>query len=110
MTAEHIQILSVIKSIRESFPAASKVYTEGSCIQFAIILNTIWPKGVVLYDCNHAIFEYDNMTFDINGIAKKEEGHIPIMEYGLVALNNLLKLEYESGNVVSSAITSRYID
>lgn len=65
-------VLKTIELIRESFVGSEIVYTNGSCVKFCMILLHIYPNGKILYDLNHAIFEYDNKFYDINGFAKKK--------------------------------------
>lgn len=83
---EQIDILYLIKLIRDSFKNSIEVYTKGSCVKFCMILKYIFPKGKILYDCNHAIFELNNRYFDISGEVEKEN-HIPIEEYGLMSFD-----------------------
>jgi hypothetical protein len=95
MDATHIQILKIIQLIRESFDGAVDVYSQGSCVKFAMILKEIYPQGVILWDCNHAIFEYDGMCFDINGIAKKKKIHTPLIDYGLMYAYSVMNLKWK---------------
>ena len=88
------KILKIIKRIRDSFDDSIKVYTKGSCVKFAMILKEIYPRGEVLYDSNHGIFEYENVCYDINGITKKTENHIPLKEYGLLHGYDIMNLKY----------------
>ena len=87
-------ILKTIELIRESFDESVEVYTKGSCVRFALILKHIYPQGEVLWNENHAIFEYDGRCYDINGFADKED-HIPLMKYGILKINEILKLKYK---------------
>jgi len=88
------EILKFIELVRECFPNAQKICTEGSCIRFALILKHQYPKGQILYNSNHAIFEYENRFYDINGFTKKTN-HIPLTDYGIIQLDNILKLKYD---------------
>lgn len=85
----HIE--KVIQRIRESFSDAERIYTRGACVQFALILATIFPGGRILYDIDHAIYEYDGRCYDIRGEALKTSGHIPIEDYGISMLSDMLK-------------------
>ena len=88
-------VLQTINLIRESFDQSVEVYTSGSCVKLCMILKHIYPKGRILYDANHAIFEYsDGQCFDILGFATKTEKHIPIEEYGLLQSFELMNLKY----------------
>lgn len=77
-------VLKTIELIRDSFEGSQIVYTQGSCVKFAMILKHIYPTGEILYDLSHAIFEYDNKCFDINGFANKNENHMPLQNYGII--------------------------
>lgn len=87
-------ILRTIELVRESFDGSEIVYTQGSCIKFAMILKHIYPKGEILYDLSHSIFEYDSKYYDINGFAQKNDCHIPIQDYGVLAAHKLMNLKY----------------
>jgi hypothetical protein len=89
-------VLNVIKSIRDSFNDSVKVYTQGSCVKFAMILKTIFPKGEILYNLNHAVFELDGNCYDVQGIAKKEKNHIRIEEYGILHAYKIMNLKYKT--------------
>lgn len=93
MKAEHLIILETITLIRDSFGGSVEVYTKGSCVKFCMILYRLYPGGKILYDQNHAVFEYDGICFDIKGIAPKEKGHKPIEEYGLIMAYNMMNIK-----------------
>ncbi len=93
------QVLRLIKRIRDSFDDSVKVYTEGSCVKFAMILLEVYPTGKILYDMSHAIFEINGNCYDINGFAKKTERHIPIEEYGLLQMYDNMNLKYKSNSI-----------
>lgn len=90
MTADHFIILDTITLIRDSFQGSVEVYTKGSCVKFCMILYKLHKGGKILYDQNHAIFEYDGICFDIKGIAEKTKHHKPIEEYGLIMAYNMM--------------------
>ena len=50
------EILKIIERIRDSFDGSIEVYTQGSCVKFAMILKEIFPQGNILYNSDHAIF------------------------------------------------------
>lgn len=91
----HSHILKTIELIRDSFKGSEVVYSNGSCIKLCMILLHIYPKGRILYDLDHAIFEYGENFYDINGFAKKEKGHIDIQEYGLLQAYAYMNLKYD---------------
>lgn len=89
-----VQILEFIRLQRESFDGAEIVYTQGSCVRFAMILQYVFHGGVILYDQDHAIYEYEGVCYDIKGIAKKG-GHKPLMDMGINALDKILQIKYK---------------
>ncbi len=93
----HHNILAIIDRIRNSFPDAIHVYTHGSCIKFSMILLEIFPDGKILYDNDHSIFEFDGKYYDITGEVSKGK-HIPIEEYGVMKMYDLMNLTYK-GNL-----------
>lgn len=101
-TENRISILSIIHRINSSFEGAEYIYTHGSCIKFAMILLAVFPEGKILYDCDHAIFMLDGECYDINGIAKKTDMHIPIENYGPLKMHDLMSMKcsiYEDINL-----------
>ena len=91
---QRLQVLGIIGRIRDSFIGASYVYTNGSCIKFAMILQEIFPDGSILYDSNHAIFELGGECYDINGYAMKTSSHIPIEDYGTLKYYDLMNMSF----------------
>lgn len=90
---EDVKILAIIKRIRESFDDSVEVYTSGSCVKFCMILKEMLPTGNILYNSDHAIFEYKNKYYDILGYAHKTN-HILIEEYGLLHAYDIMSLKY----------------
>jgi len=88
-------ILQTIQLIRDSFTGSEKVYTQGSCVKFAMILKHIYPQGNILYHSSHAIFEYDGKSYDINGLAEKHN-HIPIEDYGILKSYEIMQLKFDA--------------
>jgi short subunit dehydrogenase-like uncharacterized protein len=89
------EVLNLIEIIRDSFPNSIEVYTKGSCVQFALILNTVYPKGEIYYNVDHAVFELDNHYFDITGEITIDKYYKKLSEYGIPHINQILKLRYE---------------
>jgi hypothetical protein len=89
MISQHKKILSVIKRIRDSFMGSEYIYTNGSCVKFAMILREIFPEGRVLYNANHAVFEYDGVCYDIRGVAYNDR-YLPLEEYGFGQIKDIL--------------------
>jgi len=111
--------IDFIKTIRESFIGSEIVYTNGSCVKFSMILLHLYPSGKILYDLDHAIFEYEGECYDINGLCKKSN-HMPLEDYGLTQAYTSMNLIYtpqmgyrEKKIVISrllTAVRKHYID
>ena len=108
-TIQYTHLLNTIGLIRDSFTGSDVIYTNGSCVKFCMILKHIYPNGNILYDQNHAIFEYDGKCFDINGFADKTEQHIKIEDYGVLFSYQLMNLKYEPKMSSKKAVISRLI-
>lgn len=93
-TIENKQLEDLISQIRDSFDGSIEVYTKGSCIKFCMILQTVFPNGVILYNSDHAIFELNGRFYDITGEVDKLPSHIPIEQYGLLKCYELMSLKY----------------
>ncbi len=93
-TIENKQLEDLISQIRDSFNGSVEVYTKGSCIRFCMILKTVYPKGIILYNSDHAIFELNNRYYDITGEVVKLSSHTPIEEYGILKCYELMNLKY----------------
>lgn len=88
-------LLHTIELIRDSFDDSVKVYTQGSCVKFAMILKQIYPEGVILWEPDHTIFKYENNYFDINGVgAVLTPLHQPIEDCGLLQAYRSMSLKY----------------
>ena len=62
----------VIDAIRESFPEAELVYTNGGCYGLFRILRSIYPQAEAYYDpiIGHVYTEIDGKLYDIRGRAR----------------------------------------
>lgn len=64
-----MEVLSLIKSIRDSFKGSVVVYTEGGCYKFFEILKSVFPQSKAWYDgidC-HVYTEIEGKFYDIKG-------------------------------------------
>lgn len=82
------KILQIISLIRESHPWMSKIYTEGSCLNFHLILRAIFPEAQPYYDMDHIITKIDNTYYDINGIYLNHKNHRPYTGRGFSQMMN----------------------
>lgn len=64
---KHRKILNLISIIRESHSEIEKIYTKGSCLNFFLILHSIYPESEPYYNVDHVITKIDNKFYDITG-------------------------------------------
>ncbi len=65
--------LDFIATVRESFKAASFVYTNGGCYQFYKILKHLYPEAEPWMDkYYHVLTEIQGEFYDIDGLASSE--------------------------------------
>jgi len=93
-TIENKQLEDLISQIRDSFDGSVEVYTKGSCIKFCMVLKTVFPRGIIFYNSDHATFELNNRFYDITGEVAKPNNSIPIEEYGILKCYELMNLKY----------------
>lgn len=90
------EVESFIKIIRESFDDSVKVYTQGSCLKFSMILEYVFPGGEILWDEDHSLYELNGICYDINGEQSKGEFHKSLKEnYSLCEIYKLLSHKYK---------------
>lgn len=73
------------KEINEKQRSLIKLFTNGYCYHFALILKGIYPEGHICYhyDHGHIVYLYDNKFWDINGeLTDKRNRYIPIEYLG----------------------------
>ena len=85
-----------IKLIRESFPDSVKVYSQGSCVQFALILKSVFPDGEVMWNEDHAVFRYDTHYFDITGDINGDNYNAKLMDYDILKVKEILELRFKT--------------
>lgn len=63
------QVLKLIEAIRSSHPDMVKLYTEGQCYQFYLILRSQWPDAKAYYSRieGHVYTMIDFELYDIRG-------------------------------------------
>lgn len=88
------EILKVIERIRNSFDGSIEVYTQGSCVKFAMILKEIFPQGNILYNSDHAIFILEGRCYDITGEVERTPGYILLESYGTNQMYDIMNLKY----------------
>lgn len=91
---KYIEILNLIRVIRESFPQSVEVYTQGSCFRFALILKTVYPEGDIYWNEDHATFFLGGHFYDITGEIAPENRGEKIENWGILHIEKILKLRY----------------
>ena len=66
IVVEQEKILVIISRLNKIFPTAQEICTQGMCIQFALLLKSIWPQGTILYDQDHAIVNFPETVTNQN--------------------------------------------
>ena len=89
-----LDIDKLIFLMRSSFGGAAKVYTRGSCVKFAMILNFVYPNGEIYYNGDHAIFKLNDKFYDITGEVQCTN-HIPLKDYPLMETYLIMSLKYD---------------
>ena len=58
-----------IARIREAHPQMVNIFTRGSCFDFHLILQEVWPEAIPFYDSNegHVVTEIGGVLYDITG-------------------------------------------
>lgn len=64
---KHRQVLNLISLIRKSHPDMVNIFTRGSCLNFFLILHSIYPEAEPYYNIDHIITKIDNKYYDITG-------------------------------------------
>lgn len=74
-----MEVLDFIALIRNSAPdLQAKIFSEGACYQFYLILKAMYPQAVPYHDMNHVITMIDGRFYDITGEVKR--GNHELME------------------------------
>lgn len=63
----------MIGLIRDSHPTMVDIYTKGSCLNFFLILHSIYPEAVAYFNIDHIITEIDGVFYDVNGCVSPAE-------------------------------------
>lgn len=71
-------VLKLIDAICNSFDDAVKVYTNGGCFQFYLILRSVFPDAKPYYDSNHIITRIGDRYYDITGRILNVDNFYPL--------------------------------
>ena len=75
------EVLKLITAIRESFDDSVKVYTQGGCFRFYLILKSVFPDAAAYYDMDHIITKIGDKYYDINGEYTDLKNYLPLTDY-----------------------------
>lgn len=84
------QILNLISVIRDSHPTMVEIFTKGSCLNFHLILRSVYPEAEPYYDQNHIITKIDNYYYDITGVVNPK-GYL---RYDGMGFSQMLKVNH----------------
>lgn len=64
------ELMAFITAIRDSHPDMVRLYTQGQCYNFALIIKTIRPQAVIHYSHRegHVYTEVGGRLYDIQGV------------------------------------------
>lgn len=72
---EEQRVLEFIKLVRESHPSMVEIFTRGSCLNFGLILEFVFPSALKFYDTNHVISNIGDKFYDITGRVEPKKWH-----------------------------------
>lgn len=84
------EVLYFISLIRNSHELISKIFTNGSCLYFALILKNRFPSAQIYYNSDHVITKISDRYYDITGEVHPREFYLPISKYGKNVIKSLL--------------------
>lgn len=61
------KILNFIEVIRNSHPEMKNIFLYGSCLNFHLILKSIYPEAIPYTNIDHIITKIGNKFYDISG-------------------------------------------
>lgn len=84
----------VLKGIRNLVSNAEELYTNGKCLDLALVLERFFPYGDIYYDENHFAFKLHDKFFDITGALTRSEYNmdaaVPLKEYPIYRIQEML--------------------
>ncbi len=66
-----------ITRVRQAHPQMMNIFTRGSCFDFYLILQEVWPEAIAFYDTvnGHVVTEIGGVLYDIAGdVSHKHDG------------------------------------
>ena len=66
------EILNFISNIRNSHPLIKDIFLYGSCLNFFLILKSVYPNAIPYYNIDHVITKIDDTYYDITGVVNSK--------------------------------------
>ena len=76
----HSYVLFFIETVRNSFPTAVEIYTNGSRYKFYLILKAVFPHAHAYYNSEHIITKIQDRYYDITGEVTRSN-HLSVNKY-----------------------------
>lgn len=102
-----LPILKFIDKFKQGFANDEivKIFTQGNCYHFAIILKNIYTEGRIVHNrkINHFMLEYADKYYDITGEVKSDKNdceywdtlyYTDSNDYNLLMRDCVLKIDY----------------
>jgi len=77
----YTRILYIISILRENIPNSTKIYSNGKCYEFYLILKSIFPDAIAYYDGNHIITKIWEKYYDINGEVNDIDNYLELSKH-----------------------------
>lgn len=78
---KQLRILNTISQIRNSHSKQESIFLYGSCLNFYLILHSIYPEAKPFFNVDHIITEIDGKYYDITGQILNVKGYAPYTSY-----------------------------
>lgn len=94
------EVIKFINTFKYSHSNSSKsteyFFSHGLCYYFAIILQTRFQSGVIMYDrsCQHFVCKIDDLLYDITGDVTDDHYEDDLVEWS--EFENIDKQEYDA--------------
>lgn len=75
------KIVNLITEIRNSHSRTVEIYTGGSCLNFHLILRSVFQEAKPYYNSNHIVTEIDGTFYDITGVVHNRGEYLPFEGY-----------------------------
>lgn len=94
------KILNLISEIRNSHSLMTDIFTAGSCLNFHLILRSVYSEAIPYYDVNHIVTKIDGKLYDITGVVRDNGRYLPFSSYygkkgTRRAFNQMYRAEFE---------------